>query len=150
MSRTKLAAAVLTLIAIVLPVDRALADDPQLCEPIKAKGCPPKFAIVELPGQARSLTIARDEGFVLYHECAGAPGGMSCSGWPQETAAGRNLKYEWTFESAGSKLSHAAGNASQQFFSCTAGEQVVATLTIANGKYRATSSETYTCGKVDR
>jgi hypothetical protein len=152
MSLSKLAAAaLLSLTAIALPIDQASAGDPEVCEEIKSKAsCPPKFAIVELPGSPQAQTIARDEGFVLYHECGASKGGMNCTGWPQEQAGAGNLSYEWSFESNGRKLSLAPGASARQFFGCNDGEQVTATLTIANGKYRASSSETYTCGKQDR
>lgn len=148
-------AAVLVAFAASLAPSTAQADDEHIpiCEPIKSLqkdgSCPDKFAVVELPDSDPQL-LGRDEGFVLYHECRGTPGGLKCTGWPQEQAARGNLGYQWSFESAGKTLLLAPGTAATEQFACVAGEQVTSTLTITNGRYRATASETWTCGKTDR
>ena len=147
MSRNHLILAALSLLGLASYAPTAWADDPPVCD-IVLRNCPPKsFGIVELPDATKPVTLAPNEAFVLYHECRTSTRGLTCTGWPQSQDKASTLTYQWTFEGAERHLVHNTGPQSEQTVECVSGEEVIATLTITNGKYRATSSETYTCGK---
>jgi hypothetical protein len=147
MSRLILSLSLLPLLAALAPV--AIADEthPETCDDTKSDGCPPKsFSVVELPDGQGTQVLATGEGFLLHSECRSSKTRLSCSGWPQETGSGGNLKYEWSFESSERRVSYPRGDVFARSVECEGGERIVATLTISNGRYKVSASETYTCG----
>lgn len=150
MNRFKLALVSMTLLALAVPgIARAEdEDEPPTCEAIKAWTCPPNaFEILALPDSKAALTLAADEAFLLHHECASAAGALHCMGWPQEQKPRGRLRYQWTFERHGSKSKTMLpeGHAVLESIDCAGPEPITVTLTVSNGSYSASSSETYAC-----
>ncbi len=149
MNRFKLALVSVTLLALTLPAVARAQEEPPTCEAIKAWTCPPNaFEIMELPDSKAALTLVADEAFMLHHECASSEGALHCMGWPQEHKRRGRLSYQWTFERHGSKSKTMLpqGHAVQESVSCAVPEPITVTLTVSNGRYSASSSETYACG----
>lgn len=139
----------LTLLALAVPGFARDQGDPPTCEAIKAWTCPPNaFEILELPDSKAALTLVADEAFLLHHECASTEGALHCMGWPQEHKPRGRLSYQWTFERLGSKSKTMLpeGHAVQESIDCAVSEPISVTLTVRNGRYSASASETYACG----
>jgi hypothetical protein len=147
MTRFSLAIATLPLLFAV-STDAVADPEEEICEPIKSlKVCPPKsFTVIEVPDGGAPQRLVVNDPFMLYSECSRSKGGLSCSGWPQESNASGRLKYEWSFESAERKLVYPRGDSPTRTVACAPGERIVATLTLSNGNYRASLSQTYDCG----
>lgn len=149
MFRSSFRLALASLVVLSLVPSSALADPTnEFCDPDKSlsKSCPKSFRIVELPDSTATQALAVDEPFLLYTECVAGKGGVSCGGWPRETGEGGNLSYEWSFEGKEAKLVFPSGNAATRNIDCAVGDRIVATLTVSNGSYRATSSQSFVCG----
>ena len=149
MNRFKLTLISLTLLALALPGIARADDEPPTCEAIKAWTCPPNaFEILALPDSKAALTLVADKAFLLHHECASFEGALHCMGWPQEHRPRGRLRYQWTFERHGSKSKTmlAEGHAVHESILCAVPEPITVTLTVSNGTYSASSSETYACG----
>lgn len=148
MIRSPFAFALTSVLALaVFPAAASADPGNEICGPDKsAKTCPKSFRVVELPDTDATHELSANAPFMLYAECVATKGGLSCGGWPREAGKGGNLTYEWSFEGAEAKLVFPRSSQATRSIECTAGEPVLATLTIGNGNYRATSSQAFICG----
>jgi hypothetical protein len=141
---------VLSSILLLTCAAPAFADpSEEYCDPDKrAKECPDKaFSVLELPGDTQVQQLRAGQAFLMHHECRAAQGALQCSGWPQEEKSLGRLRYHWLFESNGRSFESTAEAGPSQAVKCDNGSDVKVTLTVSNGKYQASSSDSFRCGK---
>ncbi|MCI1709476.1 MAG: hypothetical protein LKM39_03215 [Chiayiivirga sp.] len=123
-----------------------LDEEVPLCDVVKSDADAGRFTIHELPDSSATFELRSGEGFLLHQECRASGAGLQCSGWPQEAKARGNLRYQWSFERRDQRTDHPESDVATRTIACGRPGWVTATLTVRNGKYHATSSESYYCG----
>ena len=149
LSRPGLALPLLAAIAVLGPAAPVTADPPPTCSIAKSgknMTCPKSFEIVTDPQDDVPETIYVDQPISVMLFCEPRRTGMLCEGWPQEYDSEGYLTYRWSIRVGGVLTHYPATTNPVRTVTCSPLQPVEATLTVTNGTYQASATQSYGCG----
>ena len=111
--------------------------------------CPLGTMMIQPEAAATPVAKSASCAVPVLMECAASGGGMLCEGWSQEVSVPkRYINYAWSVRVGFQTTQYQTGDIPYVNFSCNTGQSVAVTMTLTNGSFSGTSSQSYTCGDI--
>lgn len=116
-------------------------------DPGRALKCPDGLLGYRATEDSPICVVSNNAAVPVMLDCSSFGGGMICEAWSQEVSQPQQyFRYSWSVRVGQQTTQYSTGGYPYLNFSCNTGQSVRVTMTLRNGTFAGTSTQSYTCG----